>query len=154
MIGVANRLAPRPAWPAGVERRANGVVDSLLPVARTGRSRTGADLVRRRQDEPPKRRRIAHADRDARHGLGRSRGLLQDGGQEQRHDAHANDTSIERVVTAYSTTTDTWSALPRASTARMVCRPCAIGQRSPRHGRPSTYQRTPQPPAARSATVA
>src|SRR5690348_15987760 len=155
MIRVADRFAPRHAVRAGVERRANRVVDELLPVARAGRPRAGADLVRRRQREPAERRRVADTHGDARgSGLGILRRLLQDGGEQQRHDTHANDTSSERVVTNYSTTTDTWSAMPEASTARMVWRPCAIGQRSLRHGCPSTYQRTPVPPTARNATVA
>src|SRR5215510_14433935 len=155
MIRVADRFASRHAVRAGIERRPDRVVDALLPVAGTGCSRAAADLVRRRQGESPEWRRVAHADGDARRGAWSGlRGLLQDGGEQQRHDTHANDTSSERVVFGYSTSTDTWSALPRASTARMVWRPCAIGQRSLRQMCPSTYQRTPAPPTERSATVA
>src|SRR5215831_6241816 len=155
MIRVADRFASRHAVRARIERRPDRVVDALLPVARAGCSRAGADLVRRRQGEPPERRCVAHSDWDAsRGGLSGLRGLLQDDGEQQRHDTHANDTSSERVVFGYSTRTDTWSAFPRASTARMVWRPCAMGQRSLRQMCPSTYQRTPAPPTARSATVA
>ena len=92
VIGVADRLLPRHRVRPRIERRADRIVHALLPVARPGCTGAGAIFVRRRQGEPPERRGVPDPHRD-RSGSGgwwrRGDGLLQDGGEEQRHRQHA-----------------------------------------------------------------
>ena len=63
VVRIADRLRARDGVGRCVERRADGVVGPLLPIARPGGTGALADQRGRREGEPPEGRRIAHLGR-------------------------------------------------------------------------------------------
>src|SRR5205807_1097746 len=81
VVGVVDRLAARDRVRGGIERRADGVVGALLPVAGPRAARALAQQGRRREREPAKWGRVPHLRRERGSSAGGGRrgggGLLQ-----------------------------------------------------------------------------